>query len=264
MMPTTGLDPGRTKLVYERDAERYLRSLPLEHFMEATAQATQRKVTVTSFDLIQLGRPDVQCFSELLVQYPVPGRDPDEPARVVPDNMVVVHPEPIRADRSYMLPLQPVGPFLVLEYVSQGSRRKDYDDSYRKYERELRVPYYLLFYSDNEEMTLFRLVGDRYVTVTPHPAGRLAIPELELEVALHEGWVRFWFRGGLVPVPTELQKRLDTLGEQLRAEREARLAAEQRATASEQVAESERQARLAVEAELARLRDELARARGQQ
>lgn len=255
MTPATGLDPGRTKLVYERDADRYLRSLPLEHFMEATAQATQRKITVESFDLIRLDRPDVQCFNELLVQYPVPGRDPDEPARVVPDNMVVVHPEPVRADRSYMLPLQPAGPFLVLEYVSQSNRRKDYDDSYKKYERDLKVPYYLLFYPDNEELTLFRLTGGGYVTVTPNAACRLPIPELELEAALSDGWVRFWFRGRLVPVPTELQQQLDAVSGQLRAESAARLAAEQRASAAEQRAS-------AAEADLARLREELARLKG--
>jgi hypothetical protein len=278
MTPATGLDPGRTKLIYERDATRYLRSLPLEHFMEATAQATQRKITVESFDLIQLARPDVQCFSELLIQYPLPGRDPDEPVRVVPDNMVVVHPEPIKAERSFMLPLQPVGPFLVVEYVSQSNQRKDYDDSYRKYERDLRVPYYLLFYPDNEELTLFRLAGESYTTVTPNAAGRLAIPPLELEVGLLNGWVRFWFRGELIPVPTELQQQINALTGQIRAENEARLAAEQRAstaeqrastaerraTASEQIAESERQARIAVEAELARLREELGRVKGTQ
>lgn len=34
MTPTAGLDPARLKIIYEIDAERYCRSLPLEHFME--------------------------------------------------------------------------------------------------------------------------------------------------------------------------------------------------------------------------------------
>lgn len=283
MTPTSGLDPARTKLIYDWDAERYLRSLPLEHFMEATAQATQRKVTVVSFDLIHEARPEVQCFSELLIQYPRPGEDPDAPARVVPDNMVVVHPHPIQADRSYMLPLQPVGPFLVLEYVSTANRRKDYDDSYRKYERELRVPYYLMFYPDNEELTLFRLAPTGYITVTPNAAGRLAIPELELEVALLDGWARYWFRSELVPLPTDLLKMANAAEQHAReAEARATEAGAARVAAELQAKEAgaarvaaELQAReagaarvaaeqraVAAEAELTRLREELAKARG--
>ncbi|MBY0460455.1 MAG: hypothetical protein K2V38_24330, partial [Gemmataceae bacterium] len=136
MTPTvpTGLDLGRIKVLYERAEQRYLRSLPLEHFMESTAQGTQREITLSSFALIRVSRPDVQCFNELLVQYPPPGQDPDKPGQVVPDNMVVIHPKPIVADGSYMTPLQPVGPFLVLEYVSKSTRRKDEEVSYTKYE----------------------------------------------------------------------------------------------------------------------------------
>ncbi len=39
--------------------------------------------------------------------------------------MVVVHPEPIRAQGHFSLQNQPARPFLVLEYVSEYSRRKD-------------------------------------------------------------------------------------------------------------------------------------------
>ena len=38
--------------------------------MEATPQATRRKITLESFDLLHAHRPDVQLFNELLVQYP--------------------------------------------------------------------------------------------------------------------------------------------------------------------------------------------------
>ena len=98
--------------------------------MEATPQATQRKITLESLALVHAHRPDVQVFNELLVQYPVPRRK--KPGQVVPDNMVVVHSEPIRAEGSYDVPLQPVGPFWVLEYVSRSNRRKDYDDNMRQ------------------------------------------------------------------------------------------------------------------------------------
>src|SRR4051794_27428933 len=97
---------------YEEAAREYLRKLPLRHFMEATPQATQRKITVESLDLVHAAWPDFQFFNELLVQYPPPPSQPGrkKPAQVVPDNMVVLHDRPIKAVGSYDLPLQPVGP----------------------------------------------------------------------------------------------------------------------------------------------------------
>ena len=49
MTPVAGLDLTRLKLRYNHDADRYLRSLPLGHFMESPAQATQREITLESF-----------------------------------------------------------------------------------------------------------------------------------------------------------------------------------------------------------------------
>src|SRR5262249_33576598 len=148
----------------------YLQSLPPEHFMEGIAQATQRKITVCSFEVVHVERPDLQLFNELLVQYPF-GPD-DEIRQVVPDNMLVRSEEPIKADGSFDVPLQPVGPFWVMEYVSKGSKRKDYEDSFEKYERELKVPYFLLFYPDVQELTLYRYTGRKYVSVKPNEHGR--------------------------------------------------------------------------------------------
>ena len=257
-MSSTRLRPLQ-QIEWEKAAEEYLRSLPLEHFMEATPQATQRKITLESFDLVHRQRPEVQVFNELLVQY-THGRK-RERRRVVPDNMIVLYEQPIRAKNSFNLPCQPAGPFCMLEYVSKESVRKNYEDNMRRYERELKVPYYLLFYPDAEEMTLYRLTGRKYVSVKPNQQGRVAIPELEIEVGLLEGWMRFWFRGKLVPLPSDLQSELEEMQQKLLEERQARLAAEQRETeerqarlAAEQREAEERQARLAAEAELARLR----------
>src|SRR5262249_44060754 len=120
-----------------------------------------------------------------LVQYPY-GRSPVI-RQVVPDNMVVVHAKGARAETSFNLPVQPCGPYWVLEYVSKGSKRKDYDDSFRKYERELKVPYYLLFYPDTEDLTLYRRGTRKYVSVKPYKGERYPIDELELELALVDG-----------------------------------------------------------------------------
>ena len=106
---------------YAQAAQDYLRSLPPEHFMEATSQATQRKITLESLDLVHARRPDIQVFNELLVQYPH-GRG-QKIRQVVPDNMIVVHDQPIKADGSFDVPLQPVGPFWVMELSSTNKRR---------------------------------------------------------------------------------------------------------------------------------------------
>ncbi|MBI1832470.1 MAG: Uma2 family endonuclease [Planctomycetes bacterium] len=206
---------------YEQAAQDYLHRLPLEHFMESTPQATQRKITVESLDLVTARRPEVQGFNELLVQYPVPRRK--RLGQVVPDNMVVIHDEPIDATSNFAIPLQPVGPFWVLEYVSKSNRRKDYVDNMRKYERDLKVPYYLLFEPDKEVMTLYRHDGKLFVPVRPNRHGRCGVEELDIEVALLDGWVRFWFEGTLLPLPGEMQIALDDTKEAL-SEMQQRLA----------------------------------------
>jgi Uma2 family endonuclease len=238
------------EVAYAEYAQEYLRSLPLEHFMEATAQAAQREITLESLALLKTHRPEVRVFNELLVQYPRRGHD--RPGQIVPDNMVVLCDEPIDADSSYDVPLQPVGPFWVMEYVSKHNKRKDYEKSFDKYERELKVPYYLMFYPDDQELTLYRLRGRKYVSVKPNKQGRYAIPELELEIALLDGWVRYWYQGTLLPLPAELQQRVE------RAEQRAE-AAEQRAETAERQIAREREARLALERELEELRRQLKR-----
>jgi hypothetical protein len=118
-----------------------------------------------------------------------------------------------------------------MEYVSKESQRKDYEDSFKKYERELKVPYYLLFYPDNQELTLFQHTGRRYRTVTPNERGRYPIAELDLEVGLLEGWVRYWYKGELLPLPADRLRELREMRQQLRQvqEQNERLRAQLRA-----------------------------------
>lgn len=237
---------------YERAAEEYLRSLPLEHFMEAVPQATQREITLASLALVKARRPEVQVFNELLVQYPLPRSGGI--GQVVPDNMVVVHEQPLDAKGSYDVEFQPARPFWMLEYVSQHNKRKDYEDNMQKYERELKVPYYLLFYPDGQEMTLYRLKGRKYVSVEPNEEDHVALPELDLEMGLKDGWVRYWYQGELLQLPADLQRELDQTLRQL-AE------ATRRADEEKHRADEERRARLAAERELAELRAQRERGR---
>jgi Uma2 family endonuclease len=266
--------PAAGKIDYEKTAQEYLRRLTMEHFMEATPQAMQRKITLESLDLVHARRPDIQVFNELLVQYPQDGRR--KPGQVVPDNMVVVHSEPIQALGSFDLALQPARPFWVLEYVSRSSKRKDYDDNLDKYERDLAVPYYLIFAPEEQELTLYRHTGEKYLSVKPNEHGRLPLSELEMEVALLDGWVRFWFRGELLPLPADLLRELEETRRSLRQTEERLEQTEERLEQTEerleqsqeqlqeaqQLLASERQTRESVEAELARLRAELERLRG--
>lgn len=217
------------EIAYEEEAQKYLRRLPVEHFMEATGQSTQREITLESLALIKARRRDLHVFNELLVQYPLRGRR--RPGQVVPDNMVVLTTEPIRAQTSYNVPLEPARPFWVLEYVSKHNKRKDYEESFRKYERDLKVPYYLVFYPDSQDLTLYRHNKRKYVTVKPNGNGRCSIPELDLEVALLDGWVRYWHRGELLPLPADLQRDLDAA--RRRADDEKRRADDEKRRADE-------------------------------
>jgi Uma2 family endonuclease len=204
-MPTT-VPPILDEVRYYNAAQEYLRKLPLEHFMEPTSQARQREITLESLALVHALRPEVQVFNELLVQYPRPRKK--KPGQVVPDNMVVIHSEPIEAEGSYDVPLQPARPFWMLEYVSKGSKRKDYVDNMHKYEHELKVPYYLLFDPKKKKLTLYRHTGKAFARVEMDELGRYPIEELDVSVSVLDGWVRFWYQGELLPLPAELQNSL--------------------------------------------------------
>lgn len=208
---TATLDISKLELekLYARLASEYCRSLPLEHFMESTDQSKQREITLESLALVRAKWPEFQVFNELLILYPLTDADLKKPTRVCPDNMVIVHDEPIKAKGSFNVPLQPAGPTLILEYVSTENKRKDYVDNRRRYATDLQVPYYLLFEPESQKLTVFRLSGKKYVAVKPNKAGRLEIPPLKLEVAIHDGWVRFWFEGELLPLPGDLMKERD-------------------------------------------------------
>jgi hypothetical protein len=130
------------------------------------------------------------------------------------------------------------------------------------------------------DFILYRHTGTRYREVRPNAEGRYAIPELDLEVGLRDGWVRFWYHGELLQLPADLQRELDDARRQ--AEEAKRLAetANQRADEAKEQADvarrqadqakrqaddlsvnltAEREARQAAERELAQLRAELER-----
>lgn len=247
--------------LWEQYAREYLEQLPLEHFMESSAQGIQRTITLASFHVVHRWRPDIQVFNELLLQYPLPGRK--RPGQVVPDNMAIVTKEPPRERLSYNLPLESAHPLLVMEYVSSGNARKDYERNRERYERELKVPYYLLFHPERQELILFKLVEGRYLETPLDEQGRLPIPELEMEVALLDGWVRFWYQRRLIALPADLQEELDTTRQRLAQAEQALEQEKQRADQAQQRAEQEKQRADQAQAEAAAREQELLALRAQ-
>src|SRR4249920_1955791 len=92
-----------TAAEYDQVAWEYYQTLPLEHFMEALPQSTQRKIAWESLDLLSSRRPEVQDFNELLVQY----RQAGALRRVIPDNMVRICDKPPQTLRSFNIDLEP-------------------------------------------------------------------------------------------------------------------------------------------------------------
>jgi hypothetical protein len=200
-----------TREDYARDARAYRASLPLEHFMEATPQATQREITLASLNELKSRFAGMGYFNELLVQK----RYRDVLERAVPDNMVVLGDPGTAYRGSYAIEYETCPVLLVLEYISRNDPEKDYDKNFEKYEGVFAFPYYLIFDPEVQSLLLYHLFDGRYVPVEETVRHRLPIAELDLEVALLDGWVRFWYRGELLPVPAELREQMARLREQM-------------------------------------------------
>jgi Uma2 family endonuclease len=209
---------------YERYAQEFARGMLPEDFAETAAQAIQREITLASLALVRAHRQHFHLFNEPLIKYRLRGsRDREQ---VVPDNMVAVCRDCLKMADSFNVSGKDVRPFWVLDYVSARKKRKDYEDNFDKYEDELKVPYCLIFEADGRGLTLYHHDGKNYVSVPPNEHGRYPVPEVKIEVALLDGWVRFWYEGELLPLPEELQRDLDEVKHRLAEEKKARRAAE--------------------------------------
>ncbi len=182
----------------------------------------------------------MQVFNELLIQYPRNGNGGGL-GQVVPDNMVTRSKKKLKTGSSYNIAFEGILPYWVLEYLSPSNKRKDYEDNFVKYERELKVPYYLLFDPETQDFHLFRHNGTAYEEVVPNEAARLPVRELEMEVGLLGGWVRFWDRGELIPLPDELQQEVESLRDELDAARTLAVQEKHRADRQKQRADQQKQ-----------------------
>lgn len=225
-----------TRADYEQAALDYLARLPPEHFMEATPQGTQRAITIESFAVLKVLRPGVELCNELLVQYPLNG----DLGQVCPDNMAILTDAPLEPTWSFNTPFEKdITIFWVMEYVSRRNKRKDYVDNFRRYGQEMKVPYYLTFDPETKELRLNRHNGEGYEPVAANEHGRYAVPELEVEVGLLNGWTRYWFRGELIPLPGDLLRQMTAMQKELeaarqRADKEAKRAAREKRRAEKE------------------------------
>jgi hypothetical protein len=83
-----------------------------------------------------------------------------------------------------------------------------------------------MFLPDDQDLRLYRHDGTRYRKVKPNEHGRYAILELDLELGLYKGWVRFWHRGELLALPAELERQVRSAQSLAKQERKRREAAE--------------------------------------
>lgn len=191
-------------------ARAYREWLFREHLnCDTERQGRQRMITLSSLRPPARQR-DFHLFNELLVQYRKEG---GRIGQIVPRNMVVLHKGALDLYESYDVPLQPVRPFWVMEYLEprRGIGHRGDPDYFRKYEAELRVPYLMVVDLDARELTLYRHGGRNYEAVKPGSSGRVAIPELEIELGLVNGVVRYWHGGELLLLPSELQNEIARL-----------------------------------------------------
>ena len=211
-MPTATMNEAAfTKADYDREAAEYLASLPMEHFMESTWQSIQRAIVNDAFDIICKEAAAIHYFAELLVQYWVAGAL----HKVVPDGMVVLGDLLDEMRTSYNVALEQIGLFMALEYVSASNERKDYDENFEKYEQELKVPYYVLFHPEKQDLQIYQHNGVEYERVAANQEGRYPVARLELEIGVLDGWMRFWHRGELLELPHDLVLQVRELKQSL-------------------------------------------------
>ncbi len=190
------------------------------------------------------------CVSGNLLIYYVQG---DPRTYVVPDAFVVKGIPP-KNRRTYKLWVEGKSPEVVIETTSRKTRRKDTKEKPELYAR-LGIKEYFLFDPHLEYLDPplqgYRLAGDDYERIEPDAHGQLESRELGLRLRIGEGHLEF--------VRRDTGERLLTANE--RAERDAERAEREaeRAEREGEARQRETQARLAAEAEIVRLRAELAR-----
>lgn len=222
-----------------------------------------------TIDLIQALRrffrddPDVYVNGDMFLYF-----EQGNPRAVVAPDVFVVRGVPKRVTqggkqekrRTYKLWEEGKAPSMVIEVTSKHTQDEDTGPKKDKYAR-LGVEEYFLYDPLGEylepRLQGYRLIGNRYRPVQPAADGSLPSVTTGLTLAVEEDRLRLRETATGEPL-----LRFDDLGSRTAAESAARREAEERA-AAEAAARRQAEARAeAVEAEMARLRRELARREG--
>ncbi len=194
---------------------------------------------------------------------------PAEP-RFAPDLMAVLGVEDRERD-SWFVSREDKGLDWVMEVHVGGDRKKDAEKNVERYAR-LGIPEYFLYDRARSRLSAYRLASARAKTYSPivPQAGRYASHVLGLDVQIEGQRLRFYTGTALLLDSSELITRLEAMlvEAQQRAEEEAGLRAEEKRLREEEARkreeetrkrEEETRKREEAEAEVSRLREELAR-----
>ena len=130
-------------------------------------------------------------------------------------------------------------PNVVIELLSNSTAAVDRGKKKDLYQTIWRLPEYYWFHPETLEFAGFRLVSGQYEAIAPNESGRLKSTQLNLELGIYDGKLR-WFSatGELIPLPEEVERQAREQAEQRETqERQAREQAEQRETQERQARE---------------------------
>lgn len=113
-------------------------------------------------------------------------------------------------------------PDIIIELLSPDTARVDRTLKKALYQDRFRTPEYFWFSPDTLEFNGYRLVGQRYVDITPNANGWLWSEVLNLFLGVQDGVLRYFQPSGeIVPTPEEAASQAEAkatqLAEQLRA-----------------------------------------------
>jgi Uma2 family endonuclease len=126
-------------------------------------------------------------------------------------------------------------PNLIVEILSKSTAKIDRELKKQLYQDTFRTPDYFWFDPETQELAGFHLVDGKYQPLNPNPQGHLWSEQLQLNVGIHNGFLRFFTPSGeLIPVPIEIVEQ-----ESHRAEQESQRAEQEslRAKLAEEKAE---------------------------
>lgn len=110
-------------------------------------------------------------------------------------------------------------PDLIIELLSPATAQVDRTLKKALYQDRFHTPEYFWFSPDTLEFAGYRLIGQRYVEITPNETGYLWSEVLDLFLGVQNGVLRYFeHSGSLVPTPEEAANQAQAEAQQSQAE----------------------------------------------